>query len=112
VLFPSVPQRRVLLEICFPKGFSMSTTPSAVANQDIDSTLRENRVFPPPEEFSAKAHIKSLEEYEALYKQSIEDPEKFWAGVARELHWFKPWEKVLEWNLPWAKWFVGSWAAR
>ena len=46
-----------------------------VANQDIDSTLRENRVFPPPPEFSAKAHIKSLEEYEALYKQSIDDPE-------------------------------------
>ena len=55
---------------------------NAVANQDIDSTLRENRVFPPPPEFSAKAHIKSLEEYETLYKQSIEDPEKFWAGVA------------------------------
>ncbi|MGB0066090.1 MAG: acetate--CoA ligase [Terracidiphilus sp.] len=86
---------------------SSSTVP-AVANRDIDSTLRENRVFPPPAEFSAKAHIKSLEEYEALYKQSIEDPEKFWAGVARELHWFKPWDKVLDWDLPWAKWFVGG----
>jgi acetyl-CoA synthetase len=86
----------------------MSTTTVAAANRDIDSTLRENRVFPPPAEFSAKAHIKSLEEYEALYKQSIEDPEKFWAGVAQELHWFKPWDKVLEWNLPWAKWFVGG----
>ena len=86
----------------------MSSLPASVANQDIDSTLRENRVFPPPEEFSAKAHIKSLEEYEAIYKQSIEDPEKFWAGVARELHWFKPWDKVLDWDLPWAKWFVGG----
>ena len=86
----------------------MSSTPVSVANRDIDSTLRENRVFPPPPEFSAKAHIKSLAEYEALYKQSIEDPEKFWAGVASELHWFKPWDKVLEWNLPWAKWFVGG----
>jgi len=86
----------------------MSSLPASVANRDIDSTLRENRVFPPPEEFSARAHIKSLEEYEALYKQSIEDPEKFWAGAARELHWFKPWDKVLEWNLPWAKWFVGG----
>ncbi|MGB7603674.1 MAG: acetate--CoA ligase, partial [Candidatus Sulfotelmatobacter sp.] len=85
-----------------------STTASTIANRDIDSTLRENRVFPPPAEFSAKAHIKSLEEYEALYKQSIEDPEKFWAGVAQELHWFKPWDKVLEWDLPWAKWFVGG----
>ena len=87
----------------------MSSLPaSAVAQLDIDSTLRENRVFPPPAEFSAKARIKSLQEYEALYKQSIEDPEKFWAEAAAELHWFKPWDKVLEWNLPWAKWFVGG----
>jgi len=86
----------------------MSSTPVAAANTDIDSTLREDRIFPPSAEFSAKARIKSLAEYEALYKQSIEDPEKFWAGVARELHWFKPWDKVLEWNLPWAKWFVGG----
>ncbi len=87
----------------------MSSVPASnVSNRDIDSTLRENRVFPPPAEFSAKAHIKSLAEYEALYKQSIEDPETFWAGAARELHWFKPWDKVLEWNLPWAKWFVGG----
>jgi acetyl-CoA synthetase len=86
----------------------MSATPTSLSSRDIDSTLREDRVFPPPAEFSAKAHIKSLAEYEALYKQSIEDPEKFWAGAAKELDWFKPWDKVLEWNLPWAKWFVGG----
>jgi len=87
----------------------MSSIPvSSLASQDLDSILRENRVFPPAEEFSSKAHIKSLEEYEALYKQSIEDPEKFWAGVANDLHWFKPWDKVLEWDLPSAKWFVGG----
>lgn len=86
----------------------MSSIPAVGSNQDLDSTLRENRVFPPPEEFSAKAHIKSLEEYESLYKQSIADPEAFWAGVAQDLHWFKPWDTVLEWNLPWAKWFVGG----
>jgi acetyl-CoA synthetase len=90
------------------------TTPvSASTNQngngeDIDSTLHENRVFPPPAAFSAKAHIQSLEQYEALYKESIDDPENFWAGVAKDLHWFKPWEKVLEWNPPWAQWFVGG----
>lgn len=76
------------------------------AGQDIDSTLRENRVFAPPDEFSRKAHIRSLEEYEALYHESIADPEKFWAGVAAELHWFKPWSRVLDWHEPWARWFV------
>ncbi len=87
----------------------MATLPaSSVAHQDIDSTLREDRVFPPPEEFSRKAHIKSMAAYEALYKKSIEDPESFWAGVAKELHWFKPWTRVLEWDLPAAKWFVGG----
>ncbi|HTW62540.1 MAG TPA: acetate--CoA ligase [Terracidiphilus sp.] len=86
----------------------VSASTSSIAQQDIDSTLRENRVFPPPPAFSAKARIKSLEEYETLYKQSIEDPEKFWAGAAKELHWFEPWSKVLEWNLPSARWFVGG----
>ncbi|HEV2214053.1 MAG TPA: AMP-binding protein, partial [Terracidiphilus sp.] len=81
---------------------------AASPNQDLDSTLRENRVFPPPPEFARHAHIKSLEEYEALYKKSIEDPEAFWAEAASELHWFEPWTKVLEWDHPWAKWFVGG----
>ncbi len=87
----------------------MSSVPAvAASNRDLDSTLRENRVFAPSPEFSAKAHIKSLEQYEALYKESIENPEKFWAGVAEELHWFKRWDKVLQWDLPAAKWFVGG----
>ncbi len=83
-----------------------STTASTDPN--LDSTLRENRVFPPPAEFAAKAHIKSLAEYEQMYRRSVEDPESFWAEAARELHWFKPWDKVLEWNEPWVKWFVGG----
>ena len=87
----------------------MSSVPMpALSNQDIDSTLRENRVFPPPEEFAAQAHIKSLAEYESLYKQSIDDPEAFWAKAAAELHWFKSWDKVLEGGFPLAKWFVGG----
>ncbi|AXC10479.1 Acetyl-coenzyme A synthetase [Acidisarcina polymorpha] len=77
-------------------------------NPNLESILRENRVFPPPAEFAAKAHIQSLEQYEAMYRQSVDDPETFWGDVARELHWFEPWTKVLDWNLPWAKWFVGG----
>jgi acetyl-CoA synthetase len=77
-------------------------------NTNIDSILQEQRSFPPTPEFSRHAHIKSVEEYERVYKESVENPEKFWAGIARELHWFKPWDRVLEWNAPWAKWFVGG----
>ena len=77
-------------------------------NPNLESILREHRVFPPPPEFAAQAHVKSLAEYEALYARSIADPEAFWAETARELHWFEPWTTVLEWNLPWAKWFVGG----
>ncbi len=83
--------------------------PEPTATQvNIDSTLDEQRSFEPPAEFSRKAQIKSLAEYEALYKESVEQPEKFWARAAEELHWFKKWDKVLEWKAPWAKWFVGG----
>jgi acetyl-CoA synthetase len=80
----------------------------SISDQDLDSILRENRVFPPRPDFAARAHIKNLEQYEELYAKSVADPEGFWEEVARELHWFAPWTKVLDWNLPWAKWFVGG----
>jgi len=79
-----------------------------MAQVDIESVLKEARVFTPAPDFSARAHIKSLQEYEKLYKQAEDAPEGFWATIAQELEWFKPWEKVLEWNLPFAKWFVGG----
>ena len=83
--------------------------PEPIATQvNIDSTLDEQRSFAPSAEFSQKAQIKSLAEYEALYKESVEQPETFWARAADELHWFKRWDKVLEWKAPWAKWFVGG----
>jgi len=75
---------------------------------NIDSTLDEQRKFNPPLEFVRKAYLKSVAEYEALYKESIEDPEKFWGRAAEDLHWFKRWDNVLEWKSPWAKWFVGG----
>ena len=79
-----------------------------MAQADIESVLKEERVFEPPKEFSAKAHIKNFAEYEQLYQQAQDDPEGFWAAMAKELDWFKPWDKVLEWNPPFAKWFVGG----
>ncbi|MDT8070696.1 MAG: acetate--CoA ligase [Terriglobia bacterium] len=85
----------------------MANTP-AISQANIDSILQETRVFPPSPEFAAKAHVKSLEEYERIYQEAKDNPEKFWGGIAEELHWFKKWDKVLEWNSPWAKWFVGG----
>ncbi|HET6247112.1 MAG TPA: acetate--CoA ligase [Tepidisphaeraceae bacterium] len=74
----------------------------------IESTLQEARLFPPPAEFSAAANVKSMDEYRAKYRESIDQPEKFWSGMAQALHWFKPWDKVLDWKAPYAKWFVGG----
>jgi acetyl-CoA synthetase len=76
---------------------------------NITSVLQEDRLFPPPKEFSKRAHIKSLAEYRKLYNQSVRAPEKFWGKQAKnELVWFKPWKKVLQWKEPFSKWFVGG----
>lgn len=74
----------------------------------IESVLNEHRIFAPPAEFAEKAHIKSLGEYEALYREAAADPEAFWAKQAENLDWFEKWHTVLEWNEPFAKWFVGG----
>jgi len=86
----------------------MSQKTTMPASTNIDSTLQELRKFEPPDEFRRRAHLKSLEDYERVYRESVEQPEKFWGGIAEELHWFKKWDKVLQWNHPWAKWFVGG----
>ncbi len=74
----------------------------------IESILNEARVFPPPPHFAEMAHIKSFAEYERLYAEAAADPQAFWAQQAESLHWFKKWDTVLEWNEPFAKWFVGG----
>jgi len=79
-----------------------------MAETNIESLLKEQRVFPPDPEFSKNAHIHSLEVYESISKQASEDPEKFWADIASQLHWFEPWTRVLEWDVPFSKWFVGG----
>lgn len=77
-------------------------------SQMIESLLHGTQTFLPPEKFTEKARIKSLKEYEKLYRYSIEQPEQFWAEIASELSWMKPWRKVLSWNEPFAKWFEGA----
>lgn len=75
----------------------------------IESSLQEKRLFHPPDEFSQNAHIKSMEEYQRLYERAKADPQKFWAELAeQELHWFQKWDTVLDWQPPFAKWFVGG----
>jgi acetyl-CoA synthetase len=80
----------------------MSTTPS------IESVLNEKRSFAPPREFAQRARVTSLAEYEQVYRRADDDPEGFWAEVAGELHWDTRWQRVLDWKLPDAKWFVGG----
>jgi acetyl-CoA synthetase len=77
-------------------------------NSGIDSVLKEARVFEPPAEFRAQANVSSMAEYERLYREADEDPEAFWGKIAEDLHWFKKWDKVLEWEAPFSRWFVGA----
>jgi len=79
--------------------------------KNIEVLMTEKRTFPPSKEFSKKAHIKSMAEYEKIYKKSIDDPEGFWAEMAeKNLTWFKKWDKVLDYNFekPEIKWFQGG----
>ncbi|MHC4400626.1 MAG: acetate--CoA ligase [Planctomycetota bacterium] len=74
----------------------------------IDTVMKEERLFAPSAEFAAKAEIGSLEDYESLWNRAANDVEAFWGELADELHWFKPFDKVLQWEEPFARWFVGG----
>lgn len=67
-------------------------------------TLKETRQFPPSEAFAEQANLKK-KEYERQIEIGKKDPESYWAEAARELKWQKPFQRVLEWNPPSAKWF-------
>ncbi len=74
------------------------------SSMEIETLLQEGRRFAPPDSFREKATIRD----ESVYREAAEDREGFWARMAGELEWMKPWSKVLEWEPPHARWFVGG----
>ena len=80
-----------------------------MSDQTITSVSREHRSFRPSAEFKAQANLGSEAAYKKLYAESVNSPEKFWGRQANEqLIWRKPFKKVLDWQPPHAKWFVGG----
>ncbi|HTS10864.1 MAG TPA: acetate--CoA ligase [Candidatus Limnocylindrales bacterium] len=75
---------------------------------EFDPHVLDEKPIPPPQEFSKRAHVKSLEEYRELYDRALNHPEEYWGEQAKMLDWFEPPKKILEWKLPHAKWFVGG----
>jgi acetyl-CoA synthetase len=71
---------------------------------EFDDLLREDRVFPPSDQFRAQAVVRD----EQIYVDADRDPEGHWARLAGELEWSRPWSQVLDWQPPHAKWFVGG----
>lgn len=71
----------------------------------IETLLKESRTYHPTAKTRDAAYIK---DYDTEYRKSIADPEAFWSAEAKQLEWFTPWDKVLDWDYPWAKWFVGA----
>ncbi|HEX4807339.1 MAG TPA: acetate--CoA ligase [Bryobacteraceae bacterium] len=71
--------------------------------------MSEHPTYTPSPEFVARAHVKGMEQYRELYDRAKADPGAFWGELAKsELHWFRPFDKALEWNAPFAKWFTGG----
>ena len=70
----------------------------------VKTLLEENRVFEPSEEFKKNANVQD----ESIYHEAADDPEAFWGKYAEDLDWYQKWNKVLEWKIPFAKWFVGG----
>jgi acetyl-CoA synthetase len=81
----------------------MSLTPVDNSGDSIENLGSESRTFPPSAEFAAQANAKA-----EIYDRAESDRLAFWETQARELTWQKPWDSVLEWKAPYAKWFVGG----
>jgi len=75
-------------------------------DKKFETVLSENRLFQPSSDFRQKSHLSSIEEYRRMHKESIDNPESFWAEIADQLHWFARWDKVLNSDgAPFFKWF-------
>ena len=70
----------------------------------IETLLDEQRSFPPPEAFKRQANVSDP----TIYAQAKQNREGYWANWAKQLEWIKPWDTVLEWKPPHAKWFLGG----
>ncbi len=73
-------------------------------SETIETLLDENRIFAPSEAFKAAANLNDA----SIYAEAAGDPVGFWEEQAKILDWIEPWHRALEWNLPFAKWFVGG----
>ena len=78
--------------------------------QNITNLMTDTRKFPVPDSFRENAHISSMEQYEAMHKKSLEEPEAFWSEQAESLDWFKKWDKVHSFDKDKVeiKWFEGG----
>ncbi|MAT14831.1 MAG: acetate--CoA ligase [Planctomyces sp.] len=81
---------------------------SAETSENIESVLKETRLFPPPAEFVEQAHISSEEQYQELWDKAKNQPAEFWGEQAENLHWFKKYDSVLDGEMPNTKWFSGG----
>ncbi|HXZ13664.1 MAG TPA: acetate--CoA ligase [Candidatus Sulfotelmatobacter sp.] len=83
----------------------MAPVPATQMEGAVDQLLNVGREIAPPKSLAEKARMR---DFNAEYARSIEDPDKFWDGVARELEWFKPWDKVFDWTYPTFAYFLGA----
>ncbi len=74
------------------------------AHEPIEALLQEGRRFAPPKGFVKQAVVRTP----GVYKEAKRNPLRFWERQAKQLRWTKPWKKILDWKLPYAKWFVGG----
>ena len=78
-------------------------------SESITSMLQENRIFEPSDHFQSHIgpiYVPDLKTYYDMYRRSIDDPAGFWGDIAKDFHWYRPWKRVVDWNVPDAKWFV------